>query len=62
MEIIECPECGKEFEPHRYGFGIYCPYCRARLDIFDDEAIVFETEWGKISISGLDKIIGGLFR
>ena len=47
-----CPHCEKEFEVLQYGYGLSCPKCKTRIDIFPDPDLWVETKWGMMGVSG----------
>ena len=47
-----CPYCEKEFAVLRYGYGLSCPKCKHRIDIFPDPDLWVETKWGNMGVSG----------
>lgn len=51
LNICTCSECLQDFEPHRYGFGIKCPYCHTSLDIFPDDVVVIQVKLPTLAIS-----------
>jgi len=51
-----CIHCGKEFEVTKYGFGLRCPLCKGKIDVFPDPEIFVETPMGTLGISGLKEM------
>lgn len=41
-----CPYCRKDFEVMQYGWGIPCPHCRRRVNIFPDAKVFVQTSFG----------------
>ena len=50
LNICTCSECSKDFEPHRYGFGIKCPHCHVSLDVFPDDVMVIQSKFGTLAL------------
>lgn len=48
-----CPYCDQEFIVKGYGYGLRCPLCKKKVDIFPDPDIFVTLPFGTIGISGL---------
>ncbi len=46
-----CPHCKKSFNIESYGYGLLCPKCHSRIDVFPDSDVWLDTPLGKIGIS-----------
>lgn len=46
-----CPYCKKDFEVTQYGWGIRCPRCRRRVNIFPDPQVFIHTSVGICGVS-----------
>ena len=52
-----CPHCKNTFDVTEYGYGLICPNCNRKIDVFPD-SVWIETKWGMI---GMPKNILSLF-
>ena len=56
IDKATCPHCENEFAATEYGYGLRCPLCRGKIDIFPDSEIFIETPFGMIGIRGLKEM------
>lgn len=49
-----CPHCERDFAVTRYGWGLRCPRCRGRINVFPDPRVFIHTRIGVFGV-GLAK-------
>lgn len=45
-----CPYCKNEFVVEEYGYGLRCPVCKGRVDIFPESKYYIETPFGTMGV------------
>jgi len=45
-----CPYCKKEFLVEEYGYGLRCPLCKGKIDIFPEPKYYIETPFGTMGV------------
>jgi len=51
-----CEHCNEEFTVTKYGFGLRCPLCKGKIDVFPDDEIFVTLPFGVVGISGLKEM------
>ena len=51
-----CPYCLKDFDVEIYGYGLRCPFCRGKIDVFPDDTIFVTTPFCELAIRGLKEM------
>jgi len=49
-DMATCPYCDEDFDVQEYGYGVPCPGCGKKLDIFPDDKYYVDTPWGMLGI------------
>ena len=56
IDKATCPHCLKDFEAEIYGYGLRCPLCRGKIDVFPDDTIFVTTPFCELAIRGLKEM------